>query len=182
MTNRVKQSLIIIYTVFFGAIFCYYTYLFKPLNDRYKDAANRLNLEQTKLASLRIRVQDLPKLKAETEMLHQEVDRLAKLLPQHEEIPGLLRIITKRAQKNELQINTLSPGKISSQQNLNEIPFQVYLKGRYHSLARFLADIGQEARIISVRDLNMTYFGSTNKKEQHNLSSDFVLLSYTYSE
>ena len=182
MTNKVTQALIIIFVVFLGAAFCYYSYLLKPLDNRYRDASNDLRQKQTKLTELRIRVQELPRLKAETETLQKEVDNLGRLLPQQKEIPGLLRIITRRAQKNNLQINSLSPGKLSTQPHYSEIPFQVTLKGRYHSLARFFAEIGQDVRIISARDLNMTYSGSNVKGDQFDLTADFVLLSYMYKE
>jgi type IV pilus assembly protein PilO len=182
MTNKIKQALIIIFVIFLGGIFCYYNYLLKPINDKYKDSANKLRQHERKLAELRLRIQDLPKLKAETELLQREVDSLGKLLPQQKEVPGLLRIITKRAQKNNLQINTLSPGNIAAREHYNEIPFQINIRGRYHSVARFLADIGQEARIITARDLNLTYSGSSVKGDQFNLTADFVLLSYMYKE
>ncbi|MCX5781598.1 MAG: type 4a pilus biogenesis protein PilO [Elusimicrobia bacterium] len=182
MTNKIKQQLVFILLIFVGAGFCYFNYILQPLDKKYNEAAIKLNQVETKLAELKIRAMELPKLKAEMESLQKEVAVLEKLLPQNKEIPGLLRTIARKAQRYNLQINVLTPAKIAPMEHYNELPFQVNLRGKYHPLAHFLADIGQEMRLMSVRSVNMNYSGSTDKNDTLNIVSDFTLIAYTYKE
>jgi len=182
MLSRTNQQFIIIVLIFAVCAFAYYVYLLEPLDRKYYDSASTFKQMESRLSDFRMRVQELPKIKAQTDSLLAEVNELGKLLPKEEEIPALLRAITNKAQKYGLQLDSLAPAKLTPQQNYKEIPFQVNLRGRYNSVGSFLADIGQESRIIGARDLNMIYSVSGNKNDQSNITADFTLLSYSCNE
>jgi Tfp pilus assembly protein PilO len=68
---------------------------------------------------------------------------------------------------------------MASQSSYNEVPFQITLSGTYHSLAHFLADLGQESRIISEKNINFTP-ESSGKDYSTTINAGFVLIAYTF--
>jgi Tfp pilus assembly protein PilO len=53
------------------------------------------------------------------------------------------------------------------------------MTGTYHAFAQFLAEIGQESRILSVK--NVTYnYSPPSKDSDATVSISFVLMAYTF--
>jgi len=179
MTKNIQKNLIILAVLITGFLFVYFNYFIAPLNARYKESLSKLGQVESKLADTKRKALELPKLQADMASLEQEVSDLEKLLPKDKEIPGLLRIVTKTAQKYQLKITNITPGGINSQTNYNEIPFQMTIQGTYHGLAYFLSDIGQESRILSVRNIN---FVSTppSKDNPNTININCTFVAYTF--
>ncbi len=182
MTNKIRQQVILLVVAFVAVCLLFYNFLLAPLNLKTRDLQAKVNQQEAKLAQLKIRAQELPKLKAEMDLLKTEVAELEKLLPKDREMPALLRTITRKAQRYGLLINNFVAGKIEPKDNYSEMPFQVNLRGRYHPLARFLTDIGQENRLMSSRNLRLTYSPAANKADPTNIVVDFSLVAYMYKE
>ena len=181
MTKKLQQNLIALVIFFAMATFGFYNYLWTPLDKKCTEAETKFSQVEKKLASTKRRAQELPKLQAEMQYLKREVSQLEKFLPEDKEIPGLIRIITKKAQGYQLQLASLNPRPIVAMQHYNEVPFQISLRGRYHSLARFFTDIGQTSRLLSVRDVSYTaYKGSV--KDPQTITTNFTFVAYTYRQ
>lgn len=178
MTKKLQQQIILIVIFAAGGIYGYYNYLLGPMQEKYKASLENLKKTETRLAEIRRRAMELPKLRSEMALLEKEVADLEKLLPKDREIPDLLRTITKTAQRYKLKIGNISPAPIVSQNNYNEVPFQITLRGVYHSLGFFLAEIGQEPRILSTR--NITYSAGQASEEGTLLNVSFTLVAYTF--
>lgn len=178
MTKKMQQHLIVLVLFAAGGIYAYYSYLLGPLKAKYQTSLDTLRTTETRLGEMRRRAQELPKLKAEMALLEKEVTDLEQLLPRDREIPDLLRTITKTAHRYHLKITSLTPSPIVPQNNYNEVPFQITLQGSYHSLAFFLAELGQEPRILSAR--NIGYTAGPVSKEGTLVSVTFTLVAYTF--
>jgi len=179
MTKNIQNNLAILLALIVGLSFVYFNYMLAPLNARYKDNLSKLQTVESKLAETKHKAMELPKLQLGMKNLENEVADLEQLLPREKEIPGLLRTVTKTAQKYQLKISNITPGNITAQTNYNEIPFQMTIQGTYHSLAYFLNEIGQESRILSVKNINFT--GSTPTKENNNtITVTCTLIAYTF--
>jgi type IV pilus assembly protein PilO len=179
MTKNIQKNLIIILILIVGLSFVYINYVISPLNSKYQEKLDKIASVETKLADTKRKAMELPKLQLSMKNLENEVADLEQLLPREKEVPGLIRIVTKTAQKYQLKISNITPGSVSSQPNYNEIPFQMTIQGTYHSLAYFLNEIGQEARILSVKNIN--YSGTTASKENSNtISVNCTLVAYTF--
>jgi type IV pilus assembly protein PilO len=179
MTKNIQKNLAILIVLIGGLSFVYINYLLSPLNAKYKEKLNKLQTVESKLADTKRKAMELPKLQISMKNLENEVADLEQLLPREKEVPGLIRIVTKTAQKYQLKISNITPGGSAAQANYNEIPFQMTITGTYHSLAYFLNEIGQEARILSVKNINFT--GMTpNKENSSTISVTCVLVAYTF--
>ncbi|MFC1501612.1 type 4a pilus biogenesis protein PilO [Elusimicrobiota bacterium] len=181
MTKKVQQILIVMVLLFGGVIYALYNYLLLPINNKYDQAIKNLYQVENKLNQMKSKSLELPKLKAELEFLQKEVSQLAKLLPENKQIPGLLRTVTIKSKKYGLKVNNFSPNTMESKGNYVEIPFQISLSGRYHPFARFLADIGQESRLISMKDISFSMKKGT-KEDPTTLNASFSLIAYSYKQ
>lgn len=181
MSKKMQQNIILFIIVASGLAYVYYNYLYVPLNQKYEDSVQRLEKTEKRLNEMKRRALELPKLLAEMKMLEQEVADLESLLPKEKEIPDLLRTVTRVAQKHQLRLSAISPDKISAQPNYNELPFQLTVQGTYHNVARFLAEIGQETRILTTRNLNFTAAQGT-KENPVTANVTFTLSAYTFKE
>lgn len=174
-----QQNLIFMVLIMAGLIYVYMSYLLKPIEAKQAEAFQKLQATETRLNEMKKRSLELPKLQAEMKMLELEVTSLEQLLPKDREIPTLLRTFTKTAQKYHMRINNLVPGAVNAQADFNEIPFQVTMLGTYHGLAYFLADLGQEQRILSAANLVFTA-QQMSKDNPASLSVAFKLFAYTF--
>jgi type IV pilus assembly protein PilO len=179
MTKNIQKNLLIIAVLIAALSFVYFNYVLSPLNSKYQENLDKLQSVETKLADTKRKAMELPKLQLSMKNLENEVSDLEQLLPREKEVPGLIRIVTKTAQKYQLKISNITPGATLAQPNYNEIPFQMTIQGTYHSMAYFLNEIGQEARILSVK--NITYTGTPPSKENSNtVNVSCTLIAYTF--
>jgi type IV pilus assembly protein PilO len=181
MTKKIQQNLILLLLLSGGILFVYLKYLIGPLNAKYDQTVQNIQQTESKLNEMRRRALELPRLQADMKLLEQEVTDLEKLLPRDKEVPELLRTITKSAQRYQLKISVFAPSGISTQANYNEVLFQINLQGTYHALAHFLAELGQQPRILSVRNVNFAATPST-KENMSTVNVTFMLVAYTFKE
>lgn len=181
MTKKIQQQLIALSAILALLMFVYFSYIYKPLSQKCSKIYDEVKKMEAKLNDTKKRALELPKLQFEMKVLEQEVADLEKLLPKDKEIPELLRTITKTAQTFQLKISNFQPEAVAQLPNYNEIPFKVTLKGSYHSLAAFLAELGQEQRILNSRNLVLNGLQAT-KDNPSTIDANFSLLAYTFME
>jgi type IV pilus assembly protein PilO len=179
MDKKTQQNLVILALCFAVGIFVYYKLLIAPLDTKYSKALDNLQAAQSRLADMKHRAMELPKLQNEMKLLESEVTELENRLPKDKEIPGLLRTLTKIGKRFELKITSISPMTIINASNYNEVPFQISAQGTYHNMANFFAEIGQEPRILSVKDVNYSVF-APSKENANTVSVTFTLVAYTF--
>lgn len=179
MTKQMIQNIVVM--VLFLVLIAYAgnRYLLGPQKQRYNEAWTKLDQTQKKLAEMKQRALELPRLQADMKILEQEVAELEKLLPREKEIPQLLRSMTKTAQQYQLKITQITPQAVVAQANYNELPFLISVQGTYHSLGFFLADMGQGGRLMSSRNLTIAPLGSS-KNGSASITATFVLVAYTF--
>ena len=125
MTKQMQQNLIAIVMFLVMISFAYANYLIKPLNKKTMDTTNKLESIEDRLETMRRRARELPKLEKEMKVLQEEVASLEKLLPREKNIEEILNVISKTAQKYDVVINNITPGKLVPKNNYNEIPFKI---------------------------------------------------------
>jgi len=180
MSKKMQQNLIVLAITFVALVFVYFSYLIAPLKHKYAETTEQLKQTESKLSDMKKRALELPKLQSEMALLEQEVEDLGKRLPKEKEVPILLKTMTKTAQKYHLKITSISPQPVASQSNYNEVPFQIILSGSYHSFAHFLAEMGQESRILSEKNIVYTSGYSGGKDNSTTINATFILVAYTF--
>lgn len=179
MDKNTRQNIVALIIGFVLAVFFYYKFLIVPLDKKYSDSVDNLKQTQARLGDMKRRALELPKLQSEMKLLESEVSALEKRLPKDKEIPGLLRTITKTGQHFQIKIISIAPSAVVTALNYNEVPFQISAQGTYHNLANFFAEIGQDSRILSIKDVTYNVFSPT-KDNPSTVSVTFGLIAYTF--
>ncbi|WP_447929162.1 type 4a pilus biogenesis protein PilO [Vreelandella sp. EE27] len=98
----------------------------------------------------------LPNVQSQLTTLGGQMDRMRAMLPTSAEIPSLLDSISDAAVDNRLTIEVVRLRTTVSNEHYIEHPLDIQVRGGYHQLGRFVADISQLARIVTQHDLTIT--------------------------
>src|SRR5437867_8350997 len=105
--------------------------------------------KSTELARARASVADLPRFEAEYEQLHNRWAMAAELLPTDKQSPTLLRRITLAGQQAGVEFMTFRPGGTKDEVYYSEMPVDIVVRGRYHQVGSFLAELANMQRIVT---------------------------------
>ncbi len=97
----------------------------------------------------------LPEMRDQLATLEGQVGRLRTMLPTDAEIPSLLDSISDAAVDNRLTIETIRLRPAQAQAHYVEQPLDIQVRGGYHQLARFSADIASLPRMVTQHDFNL---------------------------
>ncbi len=161
LTKQQQQILVLIIAFVLGGGYTYWNYMLKP-------TLQKISVNQEKYKDLTAKVETaerqsrrLPALQAEVEKLRVELASLEKQLPKDKDIPNILRILTREALQESMEFNRLAPKPIIRQTYFEIIPFDLQFTGTLHSLARFLASLGQQDRIFQTQNISLVPGGSS---------------------
>lgn len=130
------------------------------LFSNYKNQINLAQKEQEKLFQeyqyLAIQATNLASYQYESTSMQTTLDKLLNFLPTDSNIPFLLDAIQQEADKSHLEIISLSLNPEKTTNYYIEIPFTLELKGTYHQLASYLANISSFSRIITLHNFILT--------------------------
>ncbi|MEL7981694.1 type 4a pilus biogenesis protein PilO [Vreelandella titanicae] len=97
----------------------------------------------------------LPEMREQLATLEGQMGRLRTMLPTDAEIPSLLDSISDAAADNRLTIETIRLRPAQAQAHYVEQPLDIQVRGGYHQLARFSADIASLPRMVTQHDFNL---------------------------
>lgn len=97
----------------------------------------------------------LPEMREQIASLEAQMASLRTMLPTDAEIPSLLDSISDAAVDNRLSIETIRLRPTQSQPHYVEQPLDIQVRGGYHQLARFVADISALPRIVTQHDFSL---------------------------
>ncbi|XUO86268.1 type 4a pilus biogenesis protein PilO [Halomonas sp. KM072] len=117
----------------------------------------------------------LPEVRDQLTLLEEQISSMRAMLPTSAEIPTLLDGISDAAVSNNLTIETIRLRPTALNTHYVEHPFDIQVRGGFHELARFVADISQQARIITQQDVTLVPI------EQGSDTLRMSLLARTYS-
>lgn len=110
------------------------------------------------------------------QMVQMEVQlaQMLKKLPATHETPGLLDDITFIATASGLKINSIRWGDEVEKEFYTELPLYIDVSGSYHQFGKFVSDVANLPRIVSLHEFNI------NKVAEEELSFDLVAKTYRY--
>ncbi|NHH99906.1 MULTISPECIES: type 4a pilus biogenesis protein PilO [Oceanimonas] len=118
----------------------------------------------------------LPSYEAQLLMLGKQLEDELRKLPSNLEIAGLLDDISYIATDNGLRIERINweaeqPGEFST-----ELPMRIIVRGNYHQLGRFVADVAGLPRIVILDSFSLV------RLEDEQLSMSMLAKTYKYNE
>ncbi len=117
-------------------------------------------LKQTELQQKRSEVaqaeQDAIELAAfqmEVDDLNNRLEALSAVLPEQQEVAGLLRRLQTFAVQSNLTLRAFRPQAVVTREMHSEWPYRLQLDGTFHNLGSFFDRISKFSRIINVSDV-----------------------------
>jgi type IV pilus assembly protein PilO len=178
-----QQQQVMVVAVLFvvGGLYGYWNYLLKPTMEKIKTQQATYEDLVAKIERAERQARRLPVLQAELAKLQVELIAMEKQLPKDKDLPNVLRTLTREAVQENLAFSRLTPKPAQRQQYFEIIPFDVSFVGTLHSLARFLASLGQQDRIFQASNINLTPSGSGETTGVTNLNINLSIQTYAYS-
>ncbi len=163
--------------VFFATTYVPFTY---PVNaTKIGELKATFDKKSNDLDRARRSVADLPRFQAEFAALHERYEMAAELLPTEKEMPGILRRITLAGQQCGIEFESFKPEAELVKDHYIEIPIQLHVRGGYHQVGQFLAEVSNMPRIMRVSNLQVT--ASTKSELDENLTTEarFTVTAFT---
>jgi type IV pilus assembly protein PilO len=144
--------------LFFGTE--YIPFAFQPTAKRIQGLRAEYERKSSDLSRARQAVADLPRFQAEFAALHERYELAAELLPADRELPGLLRKITLAGQQAGITFQSVRPEPPVSKEHCTELPIHIVVRGGYHQVGQFLAQLANLERIVNVGTISVASFSS----------------------
>ena len=134
------------------------------------------------LERARLTVGNMEKVEREFEYLHRRWTVAQRLLPDENEISGLLRKISAAGTQAGLEWVQFTPSPALAHGFYNENPIDVTLEGGYHQVGTFLSSVANLGRIVNVRGLTLEGVDARQQAEadnQHTLTATMQVVAYS---
>lgn len=178
--SQQQQMMVAAALVVVGGLYGYWNYLLKPTMDKIeKNQATYKELTE-KIERAERQARRLPALQSELAKLETDLASMEKQLPKDKDLPNILRTLTREALQENLIFSKLAPKPAQRQQYFEIIPFDVQFQGSLHSLARFLASLGQQDRIFQAANINLQPTGGGDLG-QTLLNISLAIQTYAYA-
>lgn len=115
-------------------------------------------------------------LRAESEVLKNNLDLMRTLIPASNEVPALLDQIVGAARRTGLQQQSFVPGATVEGEVFDTYRYRMAFTGTYHQIGELLTAIGSLRRVIAPVNLNLAPFSGPEVQMAPNLQ----LLSATF--
>jgi len=159
----------------------FFNYMYNPLREKGLKLDEEIAKKEQELKETEKIVANLDIKKAEFEKVKKELEYVIKRLPTKEEIPELLKTITELAIKSDVDLISFRPAPSLSREVYEEIPVNLFIKGRYHNVGLFLTKVGNLERIITPSTVKLSAMIPT-EKDPSTARADLTITAFVYKE
>lgn len=156
----------------------FYYVVHSPKRDELDRMQTRLEtLEQKNATARAIVAQDGGDALRQRLALYQaNMEQLEQLIPSRAEVPELLRAITVEAQRNNVELVSMSPiGEEAGSYYMRQ-RYDLAIRGGYHEIGSFMSVLGSLPRIITATEMTLTPEGSRRGRSSSGAQADSVSL------
>jgi Tfp pilus assembly protein PilO len=178
LSKEQRNQLFLLVIALAGFPIVWWNYLMKPTLDSIRDKRRDNQEIEEKVETMKRTAARLGALEKEKDTLLAEVSKAEKKLPKQRNIQEVYRVLMEEAQREKVAVASFAPEGERAQNYFVEIPFGVSYAGNFHSVARFLAAMGQQERIMAARNLSMRV--SLNAQKGQTMSGSFTLIAYIF--
>jgi type IV pilus assembly protein PilO len=118
-----------------------------------------------------LKTQSLEALKKQKADVTDQVASLEGLLPNKTEMDKLLADINQLGVRNGLNFDLFKPSDPKVENYYAQIPLDIKIKGKYHNIANFVAEVAAMPRIINSQKLTLSEEGLTGGLFRSNLQT-----------
>ena len=149
-------------------------------NAHYQAAAAEETSLKTEFQKKYQQATNLPQYQQQLVEVRTRYQTLIQQLPNKTEVPALLTAISDAGTSNGLQFKEFRPAPPLETDFFMTIPIEVKTAGSYHQLARYISDIANFQRIVSVGNLSLSRAVSSPNSPAPELNLEADLVTYQY--
>ena len=172
--NRIVISFAILLMFLVG-----YYFLSKPLRSEYKELVVIYAQKQQEVAKARRLAKDIQKLRARKDSLELVFREQLSLMPEEEDIPGLLDEIINNGRRAGVEFIRFEPLPRQAKDFYTEIPIEAEILCTYHQFGRFLSYLAHSSRLVNVREVSIVQ--ENDPDTPYTLRAKLVLVAYIYT-
>jgi len=174
-----KEQKIALGVIAVVGLFMFYKKAYMPQGKQIKELTKKIEDTNRKIVNIKKKVAGMAQLEADYEVLKTKVEAAEKQLPKSEELPDLIRSITKIGSKHGIEIANWRISSVLPRQYYKEHTYSFAVQSSYHKAAQFFVDICQRERIMTVKDVKIT---PSSTVAGNDMGVSFTLVVYTYKE
>jgi len=173
--NRIVISAVILAIFLVG-----YYFLSKPLRSEYKRLVVFYAQKQQEVNKARRLAKDIQKLRARKDSLEAVFREQLSLMPDEEDIPGLLDEIINNGRRAGVEFVKFEPQPWQAKDFYSEIPIEAEVLCTYHQFGRFLSYLAHSSRLVNVREISITQ--ENDPDTPYTMQGRLVLVAYVYTK
>ncbi|MFH1784721.1 MAG: type 4a pilus biogenesis protein PilO [bacterium] len=175
-----KKTTIIASGIFVVTIMIvFYSLVYKPISSKIVETRENKNAKNAQLQEALAIGQQLGQLERDIRNLEYKLRESSKRLPQEKEIPDLLRHITTLGNKTKVDFIYFRPQNVNPKGFYNEVPIQVNVRGTYHNLGMFMAEVGKLERIVNTSAVQVQPLSG---QKGESITSSFLITTFTFAK
>ncbi|MBK8574124.1 MAG: type 4a pilus biogenesis protein PilO [Elusimicrobia bacterium] len=159
--------------------YLYISQLLKPKQAEILAKETELVTVNARIDALRVTANQRDQLLKRVEELKVQVAAVEKRLPRDRNLQDIIRVVSDLAAKSGIRYSSFAPSMEQTSQLFVEIPIGMSISGSVFSIGKFLAAIGQQERILSARNLSLTF--SADPKKNQTVTGSFTLVAFVYN-
>ena len=175
LTNEQKKGIAagVIGLVAFS--YSYFSFFWLPLARKISSASANIETIESKIDKARRAAARKDHLEIELALLNRQALEAERRLPKDKSVPSILVTLSDLAARSRVQFLSFSPGATTSKQFFSELSYSVTIRGRFHDIGKFFAEISLEERIFNIQNVS---YGEA--KDGGHMQVQFTLISYQY--
>lgn len=157
-----------------------YWYLIK---DRYAEAERAARTEQelrSEFETKQRRAAALDAYRARLEQMERDFGAMLRQLPGKAEVANLLNDISRTRSANNLDEEIFEPQSEVVRDFYAELPNRIVVVGRFHDMARFVSDIAELSRIVTIEQVEISRVGNSDSGDSVDLRMAATAKTYRY--
>ena len=150
-----KQLILYALMAFILVVINYWLFITPIIATIDREKSRELELKQQYELIVKKRLQ-LNHIIKHSEQLQQQLRSWKNRVADYKDLPDLLDTILKTSATNNLKISLFNPEEEQKDGDYKKIPINMIAIGSFHEIARFISDIANMQKIVSIQDLTIT--------------------------
>ncbi len=177
LDKKIKVAIAVL--LFLLPIVLFYFLWFQPQQEKSTQLTKQRTVLKRDLQKAKVKAANRGKLQAELNATEERFAEASLLLPKEKEIPALLTNISALGRGAGLDFLTFKPQSDVAKDFYSEIPVDIKVRGPYHNMGVFLAQVAKLDRIVTVA--NITMGGPKKESGEMLLNSNCRLVTYRFT-
>lgn len=156
-------------------MFSYFLY-FKPKNNAIKNTRDERIRIENDVVKLRTKQRQLTKIENEIKGMTAKLGELEAIIPDTEEIYGILKRFQQLAYDTRLDIKKFDPKGLIKKEFFSEKPISIEATGNYHNLAIFFDRLRNFSRLFTIEDFSIKAI--QNQSEDRTITANWTAKTF----